>query len=74
VREDAKREWLFLSARNFTFSTPTIRVKLTQEKQAVVAKAPAKKVVTTTLTCLKGKIVRKVTAISPKCPAGFTKK
>ena len=74
VREDAKREWLFLTARNFTFSTPTIRVKLTQEKQAVVATAPLKKVVTKTLTCVKGKIVRKVTAISPKCPTGYKKK
>ena len=32
VREDKKREWLFLSAQNFTFSSPTIKVKLVQDK------------------------------------------
>jgi hypothetical protein len=28
----------------------------------------------TTITCLKGKIVKKVTAVKPKCPAGYKKK
>lgn len=28
----------------------------------------------TTITCVKGKVVRKVTAYKPKCPAGFVKK
>lgn len=74
VREDATREWLFLTAKNFTFSTPTIRVKLMQEKQEVVAPVPAKKVVTKTITCVKGKVVKKVTGVSPKCPAGYKKK
>jgi hypothetical protein len=73
VREDAKREWLFLTAKNFTFSTPTIRVKITQEKTAVAPVSvsnPAKK----TFTCVKGKVVKKVTAASPKCPSGYKKK
>lgn len=74
VREDAKREWLFLTARNFTFSTPTIRVKLTQKKQAAAASAPVKKVATKSITCVKGKLVKKVTAVSPKCPAGYKQK
>ena len=74
VREDAKREWLFLTAKNFTFSTPTIRVKLTQEKQAAVAPAPVKKTATKSITCVNGKMVKKVTAVSPKCPAGYKKR
>ena len=74
VREDAKREWLFLTAKNFTFSTPTIRVKLTQKKQAAAASAPVKKVATKSITCVKGKLVKKVTAVSPKCPAGYKQK
>lgn len=79
VREDVTREWLFLTAKNFTFSTPTIRVKLTQEKQVVIAPVPAKKVVTKTVpaktvTCVKGKVVKKVTGVLPKCPAGYKKK
>ena len=32
---------------------------------------PAKK---TTITCVKGKLIKKVTAVSPKCPAGYKKK
>jgi hypothetical protein len=32
------------------------------------------KVVTKTLVCYKGKLIKKVTAVSPKCPAGWTTK
>ena len=28
----------------------------------------------TTITCLKGKLVKKVTAVNPKCPSGYKKK
>ena len=28
----------------------------------------------TTITCVKGKITKKVTAVKPKCPAGYRKK
>jgi hypothetical protein len=59
-----KDGWLYLSANNFTFSQPTVKVKLTQEK---VAKA-------TTITCTKGKTVKKVTSVNPKCPSGYKKK
>jgi hypothetical protein len=27
-----------------------------------------------TITCLKGKVTKKVTAVKPKCPTGFKKK
>ncbi len=37
-----------------------------------VAQAKASK--PTTITCMKGKITKKVTGISPKCPAGYKKK
>jgi hypothetical protein len=37
----------------------------------VVAVAAAKKV---TITCIKGKLTKKVTAIKPTCPAGYKKK
>jgi hypothetical protein len=29
---------------------------------------------TITLTCVKGKSIKKVTAVKPKCPKGYTKK
>lgn len=52
--------WLRLSAKNFSFSQNTIKMKLTQKK--------------TSISCVSQKssrIVKKVTAISPKCPSGF---
>jgi hypothetical protein len=71
VRE--KDGFLNLAAYNFTFSSPTVRVKLTQEK--VIPKAsvtvPAKKI---SITCVKGKTSKKVTAVNPVCPKGYKKK
>ena len=64
-----KNGWLYLSAKGFTFSSPTINVKLSQEK--VVTPVAKQKV---TISCVKGKTTKKVTAISPKCPAGYKKK
>ena len=77
VRE--KDGFLNLAAYNFTFSSPTARVKLTQEAApaptpspaATVKPAAAKKA---TITCVKGKTSKKVTAVNPKCPTGYKKK
>ena len=41
-------------------------------KQEAEAKAAALK--KTTITCLKGKLVKKVTAVKPVCPKGYKKK
>jgi hypothetical protein len=68
-----KNGWLKLGAYGFTFSSPTVRVKLAQEK--VIPKAsvtvPAKKI---SITCVKGKTSKKVTAVNPVCPKGYKKK
>jgi len=82
VREDAKREWLFLSAQNFTFSSPVIKVKLTQEKKLTAStssktnpKAAAKsQPVKRTITCVKGKLNKKISGSNPQCPTGYKKK
>ena len=42
-----------------------------QQEAASKVTASKKK---TTITCIKGKTVRKVTAVSPKCPSGFKRK
>lgn len=73
--------WIYLSANNFTFSSPTIRVKLIQDvpvarpsvtpSPTVTMKLQNRKVA---ITCLKGKVVKKVTGLSPKCPSGYKKK
>jgi hypothetical protein len=36
--------------------------------------APAPVVKATTITCVKGKLTKKVTAVNPKCPTGYKKK
>ena len=76
-----KNGWLTLSAAGFTYSSPTVRVKLSQETPIVVPTPPAKPAVNpvtsakkTSITCLKGKTSKKVTAFKPKCPTGFKKK
>jgi len=53
--------WLRLSAYGFHFSEPTISVKLTSTDKRL------------TITCKKGKQVKKVSGAKPKCPAGWTK-
>ena len=79
-----KNGWVYLSAANFEFSAPIIKAKLTQEvvveptptptptpSATATAKPVAKKI---TITCVKGKTSKKVTAVAPKCPSGFKKK
>ncbi len=83
-------KWLKLSARGFTFSSPTLKIKLNQakpaapaptaapatEQKAAAPAAPTAKAPTkrTSISCVKGKITQKVTGVKPKCPAGFKKK
>jgi hypothetical protein len=43
-------------------------------KQEAEAKAKAAALRKTTITCVKGKLTKKVTAVKPKCPAGYKKK
>ena len=89
-----KDGWLTLRARNFTFSSPTIRLKLSQEAAVAPVNKPAQPSAPTTtpatapvaatsvavkpatakkstITCAKGKTVKKVSGITPKCPVGY---
>jgi hypothetical protein len=78
-----KDGWLKMTAGGFTFSTPSIKVKLSQETPVVAptpsptptpattAKLVVKKI---TITCVKGKTSKKITAIKPMCPTGYKKK
>ena len=74
-----KNGWIHLSAAGFTFSSPTLKVKLTQDETAAEPAPSSKPSVTpaqkkSTITCVKGKATKKVTALSPKCPVGYKKK
>jgi hypothetical protein len=73
--------WLTLSAKGFTFSAPTLRVKLSQKADSVPAKvdpapvaAPKPAAKKITISCVKGKTLKKVTAVKPTCPTGFKKR
>ena len=61
-----KDGWLYLSANNFEFSSPTVQVKFSQDA------LPKAKVVQKKLTCIKGKVSKVVTTAT--CPAGYKKK
>jgi hypothetical protein len=64
-RFDGKNYNLF--SANFHYSSPTIAFKLVQESKPVAAALPIKK----KISCIKGKVTKKVTAEKPKCPKGF---
>jgi len=80
-----RKGWLYLQAKNFEFSAPIIKAKLTQEvvveptptPTPTATPTPTKKPVVAkkiTISCVKGKTIKKVTAVKPTCPSGFKKK
>lgn len=63
--------WLKLSAAGFTFSSPTLKIKLTQNgNRKTLSKQEGNKI---TITCIKGKVTQKVSAVNPKCPSSYKK-
>lgn len=76
-----KDGWLKLSAKNFTFSDPTIRIKLSQDRgmsdatSTPLTTAPVKTVAKKiSITCIKGQKRKVVTGTKPVCPSGYKKK
>lgn len=81
-----KDGWLHLSANGFTFSNPTLRVKMQQAPikfESATASAtssvlsptikPATKNLQKAISCKKGKSLKKITGVKPKCPPGYVK-
>jgi hypothetical protein len=66
VREDLASGFIYLNAKNFTFSNPAIRIYLNN----VGAVTPPK---LQTIVCKKGKTQKSVTSVKPKCPTGFSR-
>ena len=102
-----RKGWLVFAAYGFNFSTPKIKIKLSQNpvagakdsashlsdedflvedaapsatptqpsapqaQSASPNTSPAKKPAMKSITCSKGKAVRKVSGVNPKCPKGF---
>ena len=70
---------LYFSASGFHYSSPTIRVSAPKVEPTPAAspeavEAKPKVVVKKTITCIKGKASKKVSAVNPKCPSGWKKK
>jgi hypothetical protein len=75
-----KGNWIYFRAYGFHYSTPSIKVNLSKNTEVAATPvaspfpADASKSKLLTITCLKGKVTKKVTAVKPKCPTGFKKK
>ncbi len=63
--------WLRIAAYGFGFSAPTIKVQMTQEVVPVTKPSNTAKGKRVTITCTKGKAIRKVTGVKPTCPRGW---
>ena len=63
--EDGPNQWFATVTLTVSASAPTTTVPTTTTIAPVAKK---------TITCVKGKTVRRITAINPKCPAGFKKR
>ena len=86
VSQEFKDEKLRITAANFHFSKPIISTKLFEDTQIVEQKidktiesvgiSPVVKPISkkTSITCVKAKVAKKVTAVKTKCPAGYKKK
>ena len=73
------KDWLRLNVDNFTFSSPKINIKFetppaTEPPIKTPVAAPAPKLAQKTISCVKGKTIKKITGVSPKCPSGYKKK
>jgi hypothetical protein len=65
--------YAYFRAAGFHFSVPKIKVSIVEPTPTPTPSASAVAVKKKTITCTKGKVSKKVTAISPKCPAGYKK-
>ncbi len=58
-------DWVYVNVKDYTFSSPTLSIKLLSKSNAAKTKS---------LKCVKGKATLTVTGIKPICPAGYKKK
>jgi hypothetical protein len=78
-----KDGWLHLGAYGFSFSRPTLKVKLSGTRQSSSAQGSSQETSTDpkakkqsanyTVKCKKGKVTKKFITAVPKCPSGWTK-
>ena len=86
---NVKGNWVYIDIENFSFSSPTFNIKAVEElrvtptpspsptaslKPDLVVKPSASASKKSTISCIKGRIIKKITDVNPKCPAGYKKK
>jgi hypothetical protein len=71
ARAAAEKAAAELKAKQEAEARAAAELKAKQEAEAAAKAAAAKKI---TITCVKGKTSKKVTAVNPKCPNGYKKK
>jgi hypothetical protein len=74
AKYDSKTDLLYLKGYGFTYSSPKLMVKFDKPAAVVAVKPLATVTVKKTITCVKGKTSKKVTAVKPVCPKGYKKK
>lgn len=67
-----KNGWLFVSAQGFHFSTPIVRVKLSQDAPEPTPSASATSKIVK-ITCQKGSQKKVISGSKPSCPKGYKK-
>ena len=55
----------------FSYSSPTIKIRMGKDIKAPIAEVVAKKSIA--IKCVKGKTVKKVVGVKPVCPSGYKK-
>lgn len=80
VSSTIKGKMFYLSGNGFHYSVPTLALKLSQEATpaptptASASAKPTPRNKSVTITCVKGKVTKKLIGVNPKCPTGFKKK
>lgn len=69
IREE--NGFLYFAAYGFTYSNPTIKIKLTQDGVSGNKKSQNKQIF---ITCTKGTSTKKITGLKPVCPKGYKNK
>lgn len=70
----ATLEWKKEDSKATASPAPTPAVSASSSPVTAATPAPVVPTKKVTISCVKGKTVKKVTAVSPKCPAGYKKK
>ena len=65
---------LYFTVSGFHYSTGSIKIQFETQGNASASLPQMAKPVLKSISCVKGKVTKKIIAINPKCPAGYKKK